>query len=96
MEQKPSDEAQKTFDFSSLWSLKTSMKNVAHFMLVAGLVYFQAMPYLMVGLILGAVFAGGLLWKKKDLEENGKTICKGYLYLFLKTVLFAILVYLVI
>ena len=40
MEQKPSDEAQKTFDFSSLWSLKTSMKNVAHFMLVAGLVYF--------------------------------------------------------
>ena len=86
---------QKPIDLSNLWSLKASIKNVMHFMLVAGLVYFQAFPYLLVGLILGALFASFLLWKKNDLEENAKTICKGYLYLFLKTILFAIIVYLV-
>lgn len=79
------------FKDMDLWSLKSSCKNVIHILLVAALIYFHVMFYLMIGLGCAAFFAAMLLWKKKDLAENVTTICKGYLYLFLKTVLFSII-----
>jgi len=74
------------------WSMGSMMKNVIHFMLVVFLYTIGMMDCLLTGMVLASILAGFVIKTKPEkLDEKQTIICKGFIYLTIKTFAFAVL-----
>lgn len=78
-----------------LWSWKTALRISIHCMLVMLLFYIGALAYVLAGMTIASVCAAYLLRTRNNMKENLETVCKGFIYLTMKTILFSLVFLLV-